>query len=368
MRILIFNWRDIKNPSGGGAEILTHEMAKRWVKWGYAVTQISAKFKGGKKREVVDGVKIIRLGSWWTVHFLAFFHYWKNLCKQTDVIIDEVHWFPFFAAIYARKKTVLLACEVANKRFFSQFNYPLALFWRGLEKIYLLFYKSLPTLTISPSTKQELIKEGFREEKITVLPMGLTVPYNLKIFLKEKKPSLIYLGRINKLKGVEDAVEAFRIIKQRIPQANFWIVGSGLSNYEDKVKQKVTGYGLENSIKFFGFVSQKKKFELLSRAHILLVPSIHEGWGLIVPEAGLVKTPAVAYNVPGLRDVIENEVSGLICQENTFFDLAKKIIKLLNNKKLYNYLSKNAQKKAKEMNWENTAKSALKILQKIINA
>jgi glycosyltransferase involved in cell wall biosynthesis len=364
LRILILNWRDIKNPSGGGAEILTHEMAKRWVKWGHQVTQISAGFKGGKKIGVVDGVKIIRLGNWYTVHFLALFYYWKYLRKQIDIIIDEVHWFPFFSGVYARKKTVLLACEVANRRFFTQYNYLLAYFLRCLEKIYLKIYKDLPTLTISPSTKEEFIKEGFKKEKITILPMGLTVPANLKIYPKEENPSLIYLGRINKLKGAEDAVEIFRIIKQKLPQAKFWFVGSGLPNYEKKIKQKAAEYGLGNSVKFFGFVSEKKKFELLSRAHILIVPSIHEGWGLIVPEAGLVKTPVVVYNVPGLRDVVENGVNGLVCKETTPTNLAENVIKLFKDQKLIKYLGEKAQKKSARMNWQKTAQLAVKVFKK----
>ena len=58
-KILILNWRDIKNPNSGGAEVLTHEMAKRWVLWGHEVTQFSSKFRGAKGEEVVDGVRII---------------------------------------------------------------------------------------------------------------------------------------------------------------------------------------------------------------------------------------------------------------------------------------------------------------------
>ena len=190
MQILILNWRDIKNTAGGGAEILTHEMAKRWVKSGHQVIQISANYPGGKKQQIVDGVKIIRLGKWWSVHFLTIFYYFKNLRSKVDVIVDEVHWFPFFAGLYARKKTVLLACEVAQKNFYAFFPRSVAFVWAQLEKVYLFFYRGLPTLTISPSTRDELVKKGFKKERVTVLPMGLTVPKGVKSFSKEKKASL----------------------------------------------------------------------------------------------------------------------------------------------------------------------------------
>ncbi len=71
MKILILNWRDIKNPNGGGAEILTHELAKGWVKSGHNVTQFSSSFKGSKPQEIIDKVKFARKGSWWNVHIFA---------------------------------------------------------------------------------------------------------------------------------------------------------------------------------------------------------------------------------------------------------------------------------------------------------
>ena len=105
MRMLILNWRDIKNPAGGGAEILTYELAKGWVVAGNDVIWFTASFNGGVTQEKVDGIKIVRKGRWWSVHALAFFYYLQNH-QNIDVVIDEVHWFPFFSAIYAKKKTI----------------------------------------------------------------------------------------------------------------------------------------------------------------------------------------------------------------------------------------------------------------------
>lgn len=365
MKILILNWRDIKNTAGGGAELLTHEMAKRWVKWGNEVIQISAGFPGGRREETIDGVKIIRLGTWWTVHFLTIFYYFKNLRNQVDVIVDEVHWFPFFAAVWTRTKTVLLACEAASKSFFVYFPYLIAVAWRQLEKVYLFLYRNVPTLAISPSTKKELINEGFKKDKITILPMGLTPPASLKVCPKRKKPTLIYLGRINKLKGAEDAVETFKIVKREIPKAKLWFVGAGLPDYERKIKQKVADYHLTASVKFFGFVSEKKKFELLSKAHLLMVPSRHEGWGLIVSEAGFAGTPAVVYNVSGLKDVVRDKKTGLICQKNTPQEMARLSISLLKNKTLYQALQKGGLVEVRKCDWDKTAKTALAVFRKL---
>jgi hypothetical protein len=153
MTILILNWRDIKNPAGGGAEILTHELSKGWVNAGNNVLVLSSMFSGAKEHETIDGVNFVRRGRWWTVHAHAFLYYMKNK-KKFDIIIDEVHWFPFFSAIYAKKKTIALTCEVANKLFFTLFPYPVALIFRSLEKIYLFIYRKVPTMTISEFYKK----------------------------------------------------------------------------------------------------------------------------------------------------------------------------------------------------------------------
>lgn len=63
MRVLILNWRDIKNPLSGGAEVLTHELAKKMVSKGFEVIQISSEFSNSKKEEEIDGVKIFRMGK-----------------------------------------------------------------------------------------------------------------------------------------------------------------------------------------------------------------------------------------------------------------------------------------------------------------
>lgn len=363
MRIAIFNWRDIINPKSGGAEILTHEMAKRWVKFGHEVIQFSAGFKKSKKEEIIDGVKIIRRGSWWNVHALAFFYYLKNT-SDIDIVIDEVHWFPFFSILYTRRKTVLLACEVANGLFFKLLPYPIALFCRIIEKIYFYFYKNAPTLAISESTKKDLIDEGFIEKNITVLPMGIKVPKNFHAFKKEKIPTLIYVGRINKLKGIADAIDAFAVLKKQIPKRKLWVVGRGDESYLHKMKNKINSLGIGSEVIFFGFVSEGKKFELMSRAHILLAPSIKEGWGLIVSEAGFCKTPAIAYDVSGLQDVVRNNVSGLIVGKN-HHEMARAIKKLLSDRDLYERLKRGAIHLAKTQNFDKTAKVGLGVLEKL---
>lgn len=374
MNILILNWRDIKNPKSGGAEILTHEIAKRFVRRGHKVTQFSSCFPNCLAEEEIDGVKIIRRGHsdaryfFRSVHFLAFWHYLKNFRGKFDVVIDEVHGLPFFTPWYVKEKKIVLICEVADELWIKMFGPFLGLFGRLTERIYLRFiYKNIPYLTISNSTKEELIREGVESKNITVLPMGLTIPKKMKKVEKEKDPTLIFVGRLSKSKGIEDAIEALRQISKIYPKTKFWIVGGGDKNYIGYLKKIAKKLDASNRITFWEFVSEEKKFELMGRAHLLLTPSMKEGWGLIVPEAARVQTPSVVYDVPGLRDIIVNGVNGIMVKKNTPLEIGKEVIRVLKDKDLYAKLQLNARKTSLTYNWNNTAETVFKILKNETN-
>ena len=94
MNILILNWRDVKNPKSGGAEIVTLEHAKYWVKKGHNVTWFTSSFKGAKREEILNGIKIVRYGNFITVYLFAPFYYLFSKTKF-DIIIDQIHGLPF---------------------------------------------------------------------------------------------------------------------------------------------------------------------------------------------------------------------------------------------------------------------------------
>lgn len=370
MNILIFNWRDIKNPKSGGAEILTHEMAKIWVKMGHRVTFFSSLFPGSLSLEMIDNVRIVRGGHpdtrflFYSVHFQAFLYYLKN-SNKFDVVIDEIHGIPFFTPWYVKKKKVVLICEVAGNIWQKMLGPVFGLIGRSVEKFYLKhIYKNATYLTISKSTKEELLKEGATGE-IYVLPMGLTFPKNVsRKWEKEKDPTLIYVGRLAKSKGIEDAILALKEVSEKLKSIKFWVVGSGEKEYVEFLRKMAGSNGVAGRINFLGFVSEEKKFELMARAHVLVAPSIKEGWGLTIPEAGRVGTPAVGYNVEGLREVILDGKTGYLTRKNNFNELSKGILEMFENKAEYRKLSTAAKKLSLSYNWENTAKFALKILQK----
>lgn len=360
MRILILNWRDIKNPSSGGAEILTHELASRLVKRGHTVTQISSYFKNAKSREKLDGVNIIRKGNpdaralFNSVHFNAYKIYKKDFQGNIDIVVDEVHGIPFFSTFYVKEKKVVLICEIADELWKIAVRFPFSSLGRLIEKVYPFFYKNIPILTISESSKKEIINNGFSKSQVEVIPMGSNSRIVNVLPEKEVNETLIFVSRLSKTKGVTDAIQAVKILKKKYPNIMLWIVGRGSDSFKNEILELVANLNLLENIKFFDFVTERKKEELLTRSHILVAPSVKEGWGLTVHEAGARGTPSVVYNVPGLRDIVKNNYNGLVCSENTPESLANNLDKLLKDKLLYKRLQRGAIQERKKHTWDST--------------
>jgi glycosyltransferase involved in cell wall biosynthesis len=367
MYILIFNWRDIKNPLSGGAEILTHEMLRRFVLHGHVVTMFTSHFHGAKHKEVIDGINIIRQGNTnyllphTLVHIAAYHYYKKYMRGRIDVVIDEIHGIPFFTPFYVKEKKIAFICEVAKDIWDKMFPFPWNFLGKFVERCYFLFYKQIPFMTISQSTKDDLLAYGIEEKNITVLPMGISTIHTHHVG-KEKNLTIIFVGRLTKMKGVEDAIIAFAFLKKTFPLAILWIVGGGKEEYVTNLKKLVKKMHIETSVIFLGYVDQKKKFTLMAKAWVIVVPSIREGFGLIVPEANSVGTPATVYNVAGLRDVVKNGINGFIVKENTPKGLYDAISLLCKDLKKYETMQLLAKKESHRYNWENTAESALSVI------
>ena len=143
-KVLILNWRCPKNPLSGGAEKVTLEHAKSWVKHGMDVTWLSGNFPSSNREEIIDGVKIVRYGNPYTIYILAPFVYWFRFKGNFDIVIDEIHGLPYLSPIWAWKsKKLAYIHEVAQEIWDETFSFPINYFGKYYEKIYFWFYKKI---------------------------------------------------------------------------------------------------------------------------------------------------------------------------------------------------------------------------------
>ncbi|HEX8965625.1 MAG TPA: glycosyltransferase family 4 protein [Patescibacteria group bacterium] len=363
MTILILNWRDPKNPKAGGAEIATLEHAKVWIAHGHTVWWFSQSFKNAKLQENIEGVTIFRKGNF-LVYFWAFLFYIKNKNK-INAVVDEFHGLPYFSPLYVKKPILAFIHEVAGVIWDYMYPFPLNIIGKILEPLFFIPYKTMPFITGANSAAEDLEKIGIPKKNITVIHHGvITIPVSENV-KRENNPTYIFVNRLVKMKGVEDVLSAFKEIIVKQHEAKLWIVGSGEEKYVASLKKMVSKNNLENSVKFWGFVSQKQKFELYKKAHILLHASVKEGWGLNVIEAASVGTPAIVYNVAGLKDAVKNNQTGIVLSLNNPTEMAYQATELLKNTEKYNQLSKNAKDWAKQFTWKRAGETSLMLIEKL---
>src|SRR3712207_6222469 len=303
MHILWFNWRDIQNPEAGGAEVFTHEIMKRLAKRDHEMTLFTSRFKGCQLNEKIDEIDIIREGNKYTVYKEAK-NYLEAYAHHYNLIIDEINTRPFFVPkLVGEKKVIALIHQLAREFWFYEVKFPLNYIgYYYLEKKWLSDYKNITTVTVSNSTKIDVEELGFK--KVFIVPNGLSVTPLSNVREKEAFPTLVFIGRLKKAKLPDHALEAFSIIKREIQDAKMWIIGDGY------LRKKLESFNITD-VTFYGHISNEKKYDLLSRAHVILVPAVREGWGLIVTEANAMGTPAIGYDVPGLRDSILHGETGI---------------------------------------------------------
>jgi glycosyltransferase involved in cell wall biosynthesis len=362
LRILWYNWRDIKNPDAGGAEVFTHEVCKRLIKKDgiKSITLFAASFPGCQSEEMVDGVRVVRSGSKYSVYKKARKFYNENKA-HFDLVVDEINTKPFDTPSFVHDKPVVaLIHQLAREFWFYETPLPLAILgYCFLEKYWLRKYHHVPTITVSHSSEQDLKNWGFTN--VRVVPEGLSFSALQNLPEVELRPTVIFVGRLKKAKKPDHALKAFRIIKNEVPDARMWIVGSGY--LEEQLRKMVSEMFPNESgdITIFGKQSNEKKLELMSRAHIILVPGVREGWGLVVSEANAMGTPAVAYDVPGLRDSVVDRVTGLLVGRNDYAEMADEAIVLLKDHIKRKTYAKNAMQDAKHFDWNDTTEHFLSI-------
>lgn len=365
MNILIFNWRDIRHGWAGGSEQYIHELAKGWVKSSNKVTLFCGQDveKDLPAEEIIDGIHIIRKGGRFTVYLWAIIFYFKRLRKGVDIIVDVENGIPFFTPLYSRKKKICLVYHVHGRQFFVELPFIIGLVGFIFERYFFsILYSSMKIMAISKSTEKELVKLGFKKRNIAIINPGVEInDKGIDSIKKYVKPVVLYLGRIKRYKRIDTLINIFPRIIERNPSTRLIIAGWG--SEAPFISDVVMKNKYRKKIELLGPVSEREKKELLSKSWVFINPSIHEGWGISVIEANLLKTPAVSFRVPGLSDSIQNGKTGLL--SDTESDMANNINELLENNDLRKKMSSASRKWALQFKWENSSAKALRLLKKL---
>ncbi len=366
MRILAVNWRDIKNPEAGGAEVHLHEILSRLVRWGHEATQLSAGWPGCADEDAADGVRIVRGGRWYDANVALPLASRRVLREDRyDVVLEDINKLPFFMPLVTRLPVIVVVPHLFGTTAFREAN-PLVASCVWLSELFIpLVFRNNTFIVISDSTKEDLVRRGVSPERIHVVLCGLDHDRYRNLGLARfDRPTIVHLGRLRKYKSVEVALGAMRRIREALPEARLVVIGDG--PHKGALEREARRLRLEDSVEFRGFIEQGELVSYLNRAHLLVNPSPKEGWGLTVVEANACGLPVVASDRPGLRDSVIDRETGFLVPYGDADAFAAKSLEILRDRSLWGRMSAAALERVKSLTWDRTAKETLDIVDRVL--
>jgi glycosyltransferase involved in cell wall biosynthesis len=308
-RILFLNWRDLSNPAAGGAEAYAEQIARRFARAGALLTLFTSRYQDAPPHDWSNGYLVIRAGGRFGVYQAAA-HHLRRYGQHYEAVVDFQNGIPFFAPLWVPASTAVVCVvhHVHQAQFDMYFRWPLSYLGRLLEgRVTRRVYRHRPFVAVSPSTRAEMRHQLGLREAVYIVPNGIDPPPPRRA-PRSPDPSIAVVTRLTAHKQLHHLVQAVPELMRRWPELHVDIAGTGPAR--DSLLAQIRRLGLEQAVTMPGRVPEQAKNDLLSRAWLTVAPSLAEGWGLTVLEANALGTPAVAYDVPGLRDAVRDGLTG----------------------------------------------------------
>ncbi|MCX6784065.1 MAG: glycosyltransferase family 4 protein [candidate division WWE3 bacterium] len=195
--------------------------------------------------------------------------------------------------------------------------------YSGLDRKYLLSADHI--IAVSQAVKKALTQEfPLRNDHITVISNGIDI-YKYIIADETKVPvNFLYLGRLEKEKGLELLLMAFKNVLEKEPTATLTIVGSGPFKLQ-----------ASDSITILGAVDYKDVPRILASASVFVLPTLrHEGLPMTLVEAAASGLPLVASDMGGIKEIVRDGVNGFLLKSGDASVLSETLVKLAKDPEL----------------------------------
>ena len=364
--VLLLCWRDSGHPQGGGSEHYLETMGEALANAGHRVYYRTAAYPGAPAQQDHNGIRFSRGGNRITVYPRALA---ALVCARwgrgpladmgvPDVIIDTQNGVPFFAHLVSPAPVIILEHHCHHEQ------WPVAgpglaqLGWWLESWLSPRVHRDCHYITVSEASKRELQRLGVDAARIAVVPNGCTPlsadqPVRLAPLEGDATLRLVTLSRLVPHKQLEHALTTLAALLPSYPHLHLDIIGSGW--WEAELRQHARRCGLTaQQVTFHGHVTDTRKHQLLAQAHLHLMPSRKEGWGLAVTEAAQHCVPTIGYrSSAGLTDSVVDGVTGLLVDSLEGFREATQ--RLIDNPQLCAQMGKAAQQRAYKFSWEASA-------------
>ncbi len=216
----------------------------------------------------------------------------------------------------------------------------------------------------TPEDKIDVIPNGVNPEPFDALEGEDLSGFRRRYALPEEK-IVLYVGRIVREKGVEILIRAAPQVLAQVPEAKFLIAGRGPEL--EAMRALVAEMHLENRVVLLGYISDEDRNRLLKVADCAVFPSLYEPFGIVALEAMAARTPVVASDVGGLREVVQHGETGITIYPGDVASCAWGILHTLQHPEWAAMRVANALEKVRTVyNWDVIAGQTLAVYQRVV--
>lgn len=348
--VLTHNYVRSKNDYAG---LFLHSLFKELAGKGHKIIVLAPHQRGLPAYEVIDRVKIFRFR--YAPSFLENLAYGGEMQKKVgrnplNVMVFLLFLFSFLYRSFslAKKKDVdIISCQwwipggligwmvalFSNKPLFVTLHGTDLRILKGSKILKPLakkvFKRARGVSCVSTFLKNYLVQSGLTDkDKIEILPMPVDMGrFKARDLLKKEKKRVLCVARFTKQKGLDYLIQAVRILFDKDFDFETKIIGGGPE--KARLQEKIKELSLSERVFLLDSVSQEELFAHYVESDLCVLPSMEEGFGLVLVEAQLCRRPVIGTNSGGIPDIIEDEVTGLLVKPEDAQDLAVAIERIL---------------------------------------
>lgn len=357
-------------PYIGGGENWFLQIGRQLVKREHHVVVYALSMPGVPELETLDGLQVRRFGYPFSIS--GWQPYLKRILTQImlmfrllllredfDLVLGQGSPMLFgrlYSAIY---KVPIVS--VVHDVYSLEFSLASKGTVKGLAR-HVLIDRLLPKLgfdlwiAVSKTTARKLIGVGVVPDKIRLVYNGIN-PEEYSLKRRARRPQRIcYVGRLVEHKHVEDLIEVFGRLKKDYPALELYIVGDG--DQRQKLDEYVRKTQVQNVI-FTGFVSKTEKDRIMSSSLCLVLPSIAEGWSVVLTEAAAFGVASIAYATPAVVEQASMIPSIITIPQRDTRSLESTLRRMVSNPEDALLLGEKGRNAALAFTWEKSAEGLL---------
>lgn len=218
-------------------------------------------------------------------------------------------------------------------------------------------------ICVSTALKNEVIDMGINTKKIYVIPNGI-YPEQFSAHLNNyKKNEILFIGSLTRNKGAHLLLEAFRPIKNDYPNFTVRIIGDGPE--EKRLAQTSTELEINDNVIIQKSIPHNEIGKVMQEAFMFVLPSINEGFGIVLLEALASGLPCIAFDSGGVKDIL-GEGRGILVEPGNVNALSLAIANLIKDREIYCNLSENGIVFSKNFHWDIIAKQVVAIYKNVL--